>query len=237
VKEHHWTTWRSSITSSRDAGSPSTRRISCTSTTATCGTGRSSGRAVRPAGHHQCREGKQASSRKRWPGCGRCCGVRCRRSTSAPLRGPVPLRLHGPLLAARAGAFRLLPAGARDRSVGAVPAGVIKLQDVPLDSLNLMQRMQTEYFLDRKSHADPAKVGVPQEGPVSGMLPRLRDVRLGNPAVRRDAAVPAVRSNTPCTASTRKGAARHFEYLAQPGVDPGKRSRKSCWARSPRGRA
>ena len=36
--------------------------------------------------------------------------------------------------------------------------GVIKLQDVPLDSLNLMQRMQTEYFLDRKSHADPAKI-------------------------------------------------------------------------------
>jgi hypothetical protein len=36
--------------------------------------------------------------------------------------------------------------------------GVIKLQDVPLDSLNRMQRMQAEYYLDKKSHADPAEL-------------------------------------------------------------------------------
>jgi hypothetical protein len=36
--------------------------------------------------------------------------------------------------------------------------GIIKLEDVPLDSLNRMQRMQAEYYLDKKSHADPAEL-------------------------------------------------------------------------------
>jgi hypothetical protein len=100
--------------------------------------------------------------------------------------------------------------------------GVIKLQDVPLDSLNLMQRMQTEYFLDRKSHADPAKI-----------REFLRKVRypvcfldfetFGSGIPLFDGTRPY--QQVPFQYSLHRidaegGEARHFEYLAQPGVDP-----------------
>lgn len=102
--------------------------------------------------------------------------------------------------------------------------GVIKLQDVPLDSLNLMQRMQTEYFLDRKSHADPARI-----------REFLKKVRY--PVCFLD--FETFGSGIPLFDGTRpyqqvpfqyslhridaEGAeVRHFEYLAHPGVDPRK---------------
>ncbi len=100
--------------------------------------------------------------------------------------------------------------------------GVIKLQDVPLDSLNLMQRMQVEYYLDKKSHADPAKI-----------REFLKKVRY--PACFLD--FETFGSGIPLFDGTRPyqqvpfqyslhridaegGDVRHFEYLAQPGVDP-----------------
>ncbi|MHB1025133.1 MAG: DUF2779 domain-containing protein [Desulfobacteria bacterium] len=102
--------------------------------------------------------------------------------------------------------------------------GVIKLQDVPLDSLNLMQRMQTEYFLDRKSHADPAKI--------REFLKKVRypvcflDFETFGSAIplfdgtRAYQQVPFQYSLHRIDAEGDE--ARHFEYLAQPGVDPRK---------------
>ncbi len=100
--------------------------------------------------------------------------------------------------------------------------GVVKLEDVPLDSLNLMQRMQVEYLLDRKSHADPARIGE-----------FLRKIRYpvcfldfetfgsGIPlfdGTRAYQQVPFQYSLHRIDAEGEE--ARHFEYLAQPGVDP-----------------
>jgi len=100
--------------------------------------------------------------------------------------------------------------------------GVVKLEDVPLDSLNLMQRMQVEYFLDRKSHADPAMV-----------REFLKKVRY--PVCFLDfetfaSAIPlfdGIRpyQQVPFQYSMHRIDAKgkepdHFEYLAQPGVDP-----------------
>ncbi|MHB8941318.1 MAG: DUF2779 domain-containing protein, partial [Desulfobacteria bacterium] len=102
--------------------------------------------------------------------------------------------------------------------------GVIRLQDVPLDSLNLMQRMQTSYFLDRKSHADPAKI-----------REFLKKVRY--PVCFLDfetfaSAIPVFDGTRPYQQvpfqyslhriDAEGGVTRHFEYLAQPGVDPRK---------------
>ena len=100
--------------------------------------------------------------------------------------------------------------------------GVIKLEDVPLDSLNLMQRMQVEYHLNRKSHADPAKV--------REFLEKVRypacflDFETFASAIpRHDGTRPY--QQVPFQYSLHridaKGEeARHYEYLAQPGVDP-----------------
>src|SRR5512140_3742132 len=102
--------------------------------------------------------------------------------------------------------------------------GVVKLQDVPLDSLNLMQRMQTEYFLDRKSHADPAKI--------REFLKKVRypvcfldfeTFGSGIPlfdGTRPYQQVPFQYSLHRIDAEGEE--ARHFEYLARPGVDPRK---------------
>ena len=102
--------------------------------------------------------------------------------------------------------------------------GIIKLQDVPLDSLNLMQRMQTEYFLDRKSHADPAKI--------REFLKKVRypvcffdfeTFGSGIPlfdGTRPYQQVPFQYSLHRIDAEGEE--ARHFEYLARPGVDPRK---------------
>jgi hypothetical protein len=100
--------------------------------------------------------------------------------------------------------------------------GVIKLQDVPLESLNLMQRMQAEYFLDRKSHADPAKI--------CEFLKKVRfpvcflDFETFNSGIplfdgtRPYQQVPFQYSLHRIDAEGEE--ARHFEYLAQPDVDP-----------------
>ena len=100
--------------------------------------------------------------------------------------------------------------------------GVIRLQDVPLDSLNLMQRMQTEYFLDKKSHADPAKI-------------REFLKKVGYPLCFLDfetfaSAIPLFDGTRPYQQvpfqyslhriDAEGEETRHFEYLAQPGIDP-----------------
>jgi hypothetical protein len=102
--------------------------------------------------------------------------------------------------------------------------GVVKLQDVPLDSLNLMQRMQAEYFLERKSHADPAKI--------REFLKKVRypvcfldfeTFASGIPlfdGTRPYQQVPFQYSLHRIDAEGEE--ARHFEYLARPGVDPRK---------------
>ena len=100
--------------------------------------------------------------------------------------------------------------------------GIIRLEDVPLDSLNLMQRMQVEYHLDRKSHADPARV--------REFLEKVR-----YPACFLDfetfaSAIPRYDGTRPYQQvpfqyslhriDAKGEEARHYEYLAQPGVDP-----------------
>jgi hypothetical protein len=102
--------------------------------------------------------------------------------------------------------------------------GIIRLEDVPLDSLNLMQRMQVEYFLEKKSHADPGKVGE-----------FLR--KLWYPACFLDfetfaSAIPRFDGTRPYQQvpfqysmhriDAKGKEPRHFEYLAQPGEDPRK---------------
>ncbi len=100
--------------------------------------------------------------------------------------------------------------------------GVVKLEDVPLDSLNLMQRMQVEYYLDRKSHADPAKVRA-FLGKLWYPLCFLDFETFASPIPLFDGTRPY--QQVPFQYSLHQIAGegkepRHFEYLAQPGVDP-----------------
>jgi hypothetical protein len=102
--------------------------------------------------------------------------------------------------------------------------GVIKLEEVPLDSLNLMQRMQVEYYLDRKSHVDPAKV--------REFLSKLRyplcflDFETFASAIPRfDGTRPY--QQVPFQYSMHRidvagKEPMHFEFLAQPSMDPRK---------------
>jgi len=119
--------------------------------------------------------------------------------------------------------------------VGAVPTGVVKLQDVPLDSLNLMQRMQAEYFLDRKSHADPAKIREFLEKvryPVCFL--DFETFASGIPlfdGTRPYQQVPFQYSLHRIDAEGEE--ARHFEYLSQPGADPRRGDRGKAGGRDP----
>ncbi|HAM33975.1 MAG TPA: DUF2779 domain-containing protein [Deltaproteobacteria bacterium] len=100
--------------------------------------------------------------------------------------------------------------------------GVVRLDDVPLDALNLMQRMQAEYFLDQKSHADPEKV--------REFLARIRyplcflDFETFGSAIpmfdgtRPYQQVPFQYSLHRIDAAGKE--ANHFEYLAAPDADP-----------------
>ena len=100
--------------------------------------------------------------------------------------------------------------------------GVVRLDDVPLDALNLLQRMQAEYFLDRKSHADPEKV--------REFLARIRyplcflDFETFGSAIplfdgtRPYQQVPFQYSLHRIEAAGKE--ASHFEYLAAPDADP-----------------
>jgi hypothetical protein len=100
--------------------------------------------------------------------------------------------------------------------------GVVKLQDVPLDSLNLMQRMQAEYYLDKKSHADPAKI--------REFLKKVRYPVCFLDFETFSAAIPLFDGTRPYQQvpfqyslhriDAEGEEARHFEYLAQPGADP-----------------
>jgi hypothetical protein len=102
--------------------------------------------------------------------------------------------------------------------------GVVKLQDVPLDSLNLMQRMQTEYYLDRKSHADPAKI--------REFLKKVRYPVCFLDFETFGSGIPLFDGTRPYQQvpfeyslhriDVEGGELRHFEYLAQSGVDPRK---------------
>ena len=100
--------------------------------------------------------------------------------------------------------------------------GIVKLQDVPLDSLNLMQRMQAEYYLDRKSHADPAKIREFLKK-VKYPLCFLDFETFGSGIPLFDGTRPY--QQVPFQYSLHRvdvegGELMHFEYLAQPGVDP-----------------
>lgn len=100
--------------------------------------------------------------------------------------------------------------------------GIVSLADVPVGALNAAQRMQVEYFLGRKEHADPGKVrefierlryplcfldfetfgsGIP---PYDGTRP-YQQIPFQYSLHRVDAP-----GETP----------RHFEFLAGPGEDP-----------------
>ena len=115
--------------------------------------------------------------------------------------------------------------------------GVIRLADVPLDSLNLMQRMQVEYFLSRKSHADPKKV-------------REFLKKIGYPVCFLDfetfgSAIPLFDGTRPYQQvpfqysmhriDAKGNEARHFEYLAPPGVDPRKEMAEKLLGEIPEG--
>jgi hypothetical protein len=100
--------------------------------------------------------------------------------------------------------------------------GVIKLQDVPLDSLNLTQRMQAEYYLDKKSHADPAKI--------REFLKKIRYPVCFLDFETFGSGIPLFDGTRPYQQvpfqyslhriDAKGGEATHFEYLAHPGVDP-----------------
>jgi Domain of unknown function(DUF2779) len=100
--------------------------------------------------------------------------------------------------------------------------GVLKLEDVPVDSLNDMQRMQVEYFLDRKSREDAAAV--------RRFLERLRypacflDFETFATAIPRFDGIRPYQQVPFQYSMHRVDAfgqpAAHFEYLALPGTDP-----------------
>jgi hypothetical protein len=100
--------------------------------------------------------------------------------------------------------------------------GVVKLDDVPVDSLNLMQRMQVEYYLDKKAYADRAKI---QQFLKTLWYPIcfLDFETFGSAIPLLDGTRPY--QQVPFQYSLhridQKGKEPgHFEYLAEPGVDP-----------------
>jgi hypothetical protein len=115
--------------------------------------------------------------------------------------------------------------------------GVIRLADVPLDSLNLMQRMQVEYSLDKKSHADKKSI--------QSFLKKI-----WYPACFLDfetfgSAIPLFDGTRPYQQvpfqyslhriDTKGKAAKHYEYLAQPGLDPRKEIAEKLLGEVPEG--
>ena len=115
--------------------------------------------------------------------------------------------------------------------------GVVRMEDVPLDALNLMQRMQVEYSLDRKAHADPVKI--------REFLKKVRypvcfldfeTFGSGIPlfdGTRPYQQVPFQYSLHRIDAEGEES--RHFEYLAQPGVDPRKEIAEKLLGEIPEG--
>jgi len=115
--------------------------------------------------------------------------------------------------------------------------GVTKLADVPLDALNLMQRMQVEYFLDKKSHADPVKV---REFLKKTWYPIcFLDFETFASAIPRfDGTRPY--QQVPFQYSMHRTdsegkEAKHFEYLAHSGLDPRKELAEKLLGEIPEG--
>lgn len=115
--------------------------------------------------------------------------------------------------------------------------GVIRLEDVPLDSLNLMQRMQVEYFLDKKSHADPKKIRKFLEK-VGFPVCFLDFETFASPIPLFDGTRPY--QQVPFQYSLHRVDAEgedatHFDYLAQPGADPRKEMAEKLLGEIPEG--
>lgn len=115
--------------------------------------------------------------------------------------------------------------------------GVVQLADVPLDSLNLMQRMQAEYFLDRKSYADPVKI---REflGKIRYPLCFLDFETVGSAIPLFDGTRPY--QQVPFQYSLHRidaigGEVKQYAYLAQPGADPRKEIAEKLLAEIPDG--
>jgi len=240
VKEHHWTTWRSSITSSRDAGSRQQGDL------VHINNGYVRDGEIVPEELFVLQDitsvvrGKQASIPETLAG------------MRAMLRGTMPEIDIGPHCEDP------YPCDFMDHCWQHVPEhsvfslrgrgidqwelyrqGVIKLQDVPLDSLNLMQRMQTSISwtgnrtrIRRRSGSSSRRSGIRHASSTSrrsGSAIPLFD------GTRPYQQVPFQYSLHRIDAEGEQ--ARHFEYLAQPGVDPRKEIAEKLLARSPRGRA
>ncbi len=102
--------------------------------------------------------------------------------------------------------------------------GVLALADVPVDALNLPQRMQVEYFLDRKSHADSGKI--------RDFLKKVRYPACFLDFETFSSAIPRFDGTRPYQqvpfqyslhrVDSEGAEARHFEYLAVPEEDPRK---------------
>ncbi len=115
--------------------------------------------------------------------------------------------------------------------------GIIRLEDVPLDSLNRMQRMQVEYSLDKKSHSDPIKIRRFLEK-VRYPLCFLDFETFASAIPRFDGIRPY--QQVPFQYSLHRvdakgGEVRHFEYLARPGVDPREEIAEKLLAEIPEG--
>ena len=100
--------------------------------------------------------------------------------------------------------------------------GIVRLEDVPLDSLNLPQRMQAEFHLGRKSHADPKKIGRFLES-VRYPLCFLDFETFASAIPLFDGTRPY--QQVPFQYSLHRIDSQgdepaHFEYLARPGSDP-----------------
>ncbi|MBF8260408.1 MAG: DUF2779 protein [Actinobacteria bacterium] len=110
--------------------------------------------------------------------------------------------------------------------------GILHLVDVPLGPLNAAQRMQVEYFLGRKEHADSEKI--------REFLGRLRyplcflDFETFSSAIPRyDGTRPYQQIPFQYSLHRLDAAgeqAKHFEYLAGPGEDPRKEMGKGAGA-------
>jgi len=100
--------------------------------------------------------------------------------------------------------------------------GILGLADVPVGPLNMMQRMQVEYFRERKAHADP--------GRVREFLGRIRYPACFLDFETFSAAIPRFDGTRPYQqvpfqysmhrVDAEGAPAAHFEYLAQPWEDP-----------------
>ena len=115
--------------------------------------------------------------------------------------------------------------------------GILKLEDVPTDSLNPQQRMQVEYHLERRSHADRAKVREFLDG-IRYPVCCLDFETFASAIPRFDGTRPY--QQLPFQYSMHRIDARgtepaHFEFLAPPGADPRREIAERLVAEIPEG--